>query len=90
MAVQSYSENDSEIRKKKNYKNKGDFFFADRMSFTIFTFLTCVVFYSCLSLQYQMPFVCPIVIYFQMKFSSLYLINCFHEYEPQVNSELLN
>lgn len=87
MAVQSYSENESEIRRHIDNKNNGDFILVDRTSFTGFAFLTCVVFYSYLPLRYQIPFVCPGVIYFQMKFSSLYLTNRFHDYKPQVNSK---
>lgn len=87
MAVQSCSENESEIRKNIDYKNNGDSILAGRTSFTVITFLACVVFYSYLPFQYQMPFVCPKVIYLQIKFSNLYLTNCFHDYKPQVNSK---
>lgn len=91
MAVQSYSENESEIRKKKTeYKNMGNSMLVGRTSLTIIIFLNSIVFYNYLSLQYQMLSVSPIVIYFQIEFSSLYLTNCFHDYKPQVNSKLVN
>lgn len=61
-----------------------------RTSLTIIIFLNSLVFYSYLSLRYQMPSVCPVIIYFQIEFSSLYLTNCFHDYKPQVNSKILN
>jgi len=57
MAVQSYSENESEIRKNVDCKNNGDSILVGR---TVFTCLACTVFYSYLPLQYQMPFVCPV------------------------------
>lgn len=91
MAVQSYSENEPEIRKNMEYKKMANSMLVGRTSLTIIIILlSSIVFYSYLSLQYQMPSVCPVVIYFQIEFSSLYLTNCFHDCKPQVNSKLLN
>lgn len=68
----------------------GNSMLVGRTSLTIIIFLNSLVFYSYLSLRYQMPSVCPVIISFQIEFSSLYLTNCFRDYKPQVNSKILN
>lgn len=44
MAVQSYSENECEIRKNIDYKNNGDSILVDRTSFTVILFSPALCF----------------------------------------------